>query len=231
MLTTLWDQWSLGTACTTWCLSADHAYLLTSTSLRWGAWRNIGMSTAILPSYVNDYKKPSRKHKCSPHLMLKDRSNTMTGRLMPFYWRQVTWSWWRLMLTRGRGKSMTGGRRNHMKRNTELLKESLCTSWRTSGQDVHEFYTKTVFSHPSCRGDSPLYDHMSWVGQVHHHYPRGMDSRREWDWGSAMKCKLSATSPTADSWDSSRLCKQKALCYPSDIFQSTHVGSRVESSM
>ena len=62
------------------------------------------MSTAMLPSYVNDCEKPSRKCKCSPCLMLRDRSDTMTGRLMPFHWRKVTWSWLELMPTGGRGK-------------------------------------------------------------------------------------------------------------------------------
>ena len=109
------------------------------------AWRNISVSIATLLSYVNDCKKPSRKHKCSPHLRLRDRSDTITGRLMPFHWRQVTWSWLKLMPTGGRGKWRTGGRRNHMKWNTKLLKESLCTSWKTSRQDVYESSTKTDF--------------------------------------------------------------------------------------
>ena len=64
---------------------------------------------------------------------------------------------------------------------------------------------------------------MSWVGLMHHHHPRGTDSRREWDSGSAKKCKLSATIPATDSWDSSRLGEQEALCYPLDIFWSVPV--------
>ena len=43
------------------------------------------MLIATLLSYVNDCEKPSRKCKCSPRLRLRDRSNTMTGRLMPFH--------------------------------------------------------------------------------------------------------------------------------------------------
>ena len=90
----------------------------------------------LLSSYVNNCNKPSRKHKHSPHLRLRDRSDTMTGGLMPFHWRKVTWSWLKLMPTGGRGKWRTGGGRNHMKWNTMLLKESLCTSWKTSRQDA-----------------------------------------------------------------------------------------------
>ena len=106
---------------------------------------NISMSTATLPSNMNDCEKPSRKPKCSQHLRLRDRSNTMTGRLMPFHWRQVTWSWLKLISTRGRGKWRASWRRNYMEWNTELLKESLCALWKTSGQDAHESSTKTDF--------------------------------------------------------------------------------------
>ena len=83
--------------------------------------------------------------KSSPHQRLGDRSDTMTGRIMQFHWRQVTWAWLKLMPTRGRGKWRTGGRRNCMKWNTKLLKESLHTSWRTSGWDAHESSTRTDF--------------------------------------------------------------------------------------
>ena len=73
----------------------------------------------------------------------------------------ITWSWLKLMPTRGRGKWRTSGRRNHMKWNTKLLKKSLHTSWRTNRQDNHEHSTKTNLSHHSCRGDSPLCGHAS----------------------------------------------------------------------
>ena len=62
------------------------------------------MLTAMLLSYMNDCEKPSRKCKHGACLRLIDRSDTMTGRLMSFHWRQVTWSWLKLMLTGGRGK-------------------------------------------------------------------------------------------------------------------------------
>ena len=34
-----------------------------------------GMLTAMLLSYVNDSEMPSRKHKCSPHLRLRDKQH------------------------------------------------------------------------------------------------------------------------------------------------------------
>ena len=69
------------------------------------------MLTTTLPSYVNGCRKPSRKHKCSPHQRLRDRSGTLIERLMPFHWNQVTWSWLKLMPTREREESegLVGG--------------------------------------------------------------------------------------------------------------------------
>ena len=58
----------------------------TSTSLLYGAWRNISVLNTLLLSYVNNCEKPSRKHKSSPLLRLRDRSNTTTERLMPYCW-------------------------------------------------------------------------------------------------------------------------------------------------
>ena len=155
MLTTLWDQPSLGTAHITGCLGADHAYPLTSTSLQYGAWRNTSVSTAMLLSYMNDCKKPSRKCKSSPLLRLRDRSSAMTERLMPFHLSQATWSWLKLIPTRGRRKWRTGGRRNHMKWYARWLRASLHTLGRVSGQEAHEFSLKPTFSHCSC-GGTPL---------------------------------------------------------------------------
>ena len=43
-------------------------------------------------------------------------------------------------------------------------------------------------------------------------------------------CKLSATSPATDSYDSSGL-GEEALCYPLNVFWSMPIGSRVKSSM
>ena len=77
---------------------------------------------------------------------------------------------------------------------------------------------KPTFSHYSCIGDLPLYGYASLAGPVHPHHPRGTNSGDDWDWGSAMKCKLSTTGPT-HSWDFSGLGEQKALCYLSNIFQ------------
>ena len=64
---------------------------------------------------------------------------------MSFHWNQMTWSWLKLMPTKGRGKLRTGGRRNHMKWSDRLLKACLPTSWKTSRQDAHESSTKTDF--------------------------------------------------------------------------------------
>ena len=54
------------------------------------------------------------------HLRGWDRSGAMTGKLMLFHWRQVMWSWLKLTPTGGRGKWRTGGRRNHIKWNTQV---------------------------------------------------------------------------------------------------------------
>ena len=66
-------------------------------------------------------------------------------KLMPFHCNQVTWSWLKPMTTRRRGKWRTGGRRNHTKWSTRLLKTSLPTLWKTSRQDAHKSSTKTNF--------------------------------------------------------------------------------------
>ena len=64
---------------------------------------NTSMLITTLLSYVNDCEKPSRKHKHSPHQKLRERSDTMIERLMPFHWNQAIWSWLKLMPTKGRG--------------------------------------------------------------------------------------------------------------------------------
>ena len=50
-------------------------------------------------------------------------------KLMPFHWNQVTWSWLKLMCTKGRERWRTSGRSNHMKWNARWLRASLPTSW------------------------------------------------------------------------------------------------------
>ena len=85
------------------------------------------MSIATLLSYVNDCKKPLGKQKCSPHQRLRDRSDTMTGRLMPFHWRQVTWSWLRLVPT-GKRKVKDQWEVEPYEVEHQVVKESLCTS-------------------------------------------------------------------------------------------------------
>ena len=60
------------------------------------------MLTTMLLSYVNDSGKPLRRLKCSPHQRQGDRRGTMLGKLMPFHWNQVTWSWLKLTHTGGK---------------------------------------------------------------------------------------------------------------------------------
>ena len=121
----------------------------------------------------------------SPLLRLRDRSDTMTERLLLYCSSQATWSWLKPMPTRGGGKWRTSGRRNCMKWNTDLLMASLHTSWRMSGEDAYESSTETKFFSPLMQRAPPLYGHASWEGQVHHHCPRGMNFRQEWGWASA----------------------------------------------
>ena len=126
-------------------------------------------------------------------------------KLMPFHWNQVTWSWLKPMPTGEGGKWRTGGRRNHTKWSTTLLKASLPTSWKTSGRTLKSPPLELTLSHCSYRGDSSLCVHACKVGQVHHHHPRGTNSGKEWDWESVTKCELSIIGPASDRWDSSRM--------------------------
>ena len=56
------------------------------------------MFIATLPSYVNDCEKPSRKCNHSPHLRLRDRSNTITGSANAISLETGDWAlakaWW-----------------------------------------------------------------------------------------------------------------------------------------
>ena len=104
------------------------------------------MLTTTLLSYVKGCRKPLKRLNCSPHYRQRDRSGTTIGKLMPFHWKQVIWSWLKLTPTGGGGKWRTGGRRNHRKWRAGLLRASLPTSWGTSGLDAHESYTETDFS-------------------------------------------------------------------------------------
>ena len=136
----------------------------------------------MLLSYVNGCGKPLKRLKCSPCQRQRDRSSTMIGKLMPFHWNQVTWSWLKLTcLQRGGGKWRTGGRRNHMKWSARLLKVSLPTSCKEPADRMlmsppPNFLT---FSHCSYRGGllSVQSCELS-AGQVHHHHPRGTNSGR-----------------------------------------------------
>ena len=166
--------------------------------------KNSVLTTTLL-SYVNGYGKPLERLKCIPHQRWRDRRGTMIGKLMPFHWNQVTWSWLKPMPTGGEEKWRTSGRRSHMKWSTRLLKASLPTLWGTSGQWMFMSPPpKLTFPHCSYRGDFSLYGHeLSRPGAPPPPYRN--NSRREWDWGNATKCKLSIASPASDRWDSSRM--------------------------
>ena len=131
--------------------------------------QHVGHYVADLHEYC---AKPSRKPKCSPHLRLRGKGDTMILRPMPFHWNQVTWSWSKLIPTMGRERWKTSGRKNHRKWNAGLLKASLHTSWRTSGPDTLTGPpSESTFSHHSHHGSSFMYRCMSWVDKVCHHHP------------------------------------------------------------
>ena len=94
-----------------------------------------------------------------------DRSSTMTERLIPFCWKQVTLSWLKLMPTAQRGKWRTGGRRNHIKWNDRSLMVSLHTSWGTGRQDTHKSSTKTDFFSSLLQGALPSL----WLSELSSH--------------------------------------------------------------
>ena len=102
------------------------------------AQKNASVSITTLLTYMIDCVKPSRKCKCSPHLRLKGRGDTIIARPMPFHWNQVTWSWQKLMPTKGGERWKTSGRRKHVKWNARWLKASLHTPWRTRRPDAHK---------------------------------------------------------------------------------------------
>ena len=145
MLTIPQDQPSPDTAHTIWCLGDDCAYLLIFIFPLLWAQKNTSMSTPMLLIYMSNCTRPSRKCKHSLHLRMKGRGNTMIIKLMPFHWNLVTWSWLKLTPTNGGERWTTSVRRNCMKWNAELLKVSLPTSWRTSGQNAHKSPTRIDF--------------------------------------------------------------------------------------
>ena len=103
------------------------------------AWKITSMLITMLLTYMSNCIKPSRRCKCSPHLRLKGRGDSRIIKLMPFHWSQGTWSWPKLMPTKGGERWKTTGRRNCMKWNAELLRVSLPTSWKTSGTGCSGF--------------------------------------------------------------------------------------------
>ena len=210
MLTIPQDQPSQDTAHTIWCLGNDCTYPLTSIfPLSW-AQKNTSVLIIMLLTYVSDCAKPSRKCKCSPYLRLKGRGNTLIVKLMPFHWNQATWSWLKLMPTKGGERWKTDGRSNHMKWNAELLKASLPTSWQTSKQDAHstgiDFFLITPVMWASlCSGVCTDVD------KVCHHCPGGAYLESEWEWGmpQSAKCLPLAqhqTGETSLGWINRKFC-------------------------
>ena len=191
------------------------------------------MLIAMFPSYVNDCEKSSGKCKCCPHQRLKDRSNTMIKGLMPFHWRKAD-----LVLaiadmsTRERGKWRASGRRNCMKWNDQDVEWS-APSYLVKNQWTQMLawvvHWRLTFSQCSCSRGLPFV----WLSNLSRptsspQHPRVIHSREEWDWGSTTECKLPAM---LTHWQTARgsssLDEQEALCYPSDIFWSIPVGSRM----
>ena len=110
-----------------------------------GVHRNTNVSTTTLLSCVKDCGRLSKRLRCSPYQRQRGRSGTTIGKLMQFYWNQMTWSCLKLMSTWGGEKWRIGGRRNCTKWSTKLWKASLPTLWKASGPDAHEFSTKIDF--------------------------------------------------------------------------------------
>ena len=87
----------------------DHAYPLTSISPWSGVHRNTNMLTTMSPSCVKDCGRPLKRLRCSPYQRQRDRSGTLIGKLTPFHWSQVTWSWLKPMPTGGRSRVLNCG--------------------------------------------------------------------------------------------------------------------------
>ena len=150
-------------------------------------------------SYVNSCGKPLKRLRCTANQRQRDRSSPMIGKLMPFHWNQLTWSWLKPTPT-GEDESegpMEGG-----------------TIWsREPGSWGHPFLPheepvdrmllspplKPTFPHCSYRGYSSLYGHAPKAGQVHHYGPRRTNSGREWDWGQSANCPLLAQCQTGET--------------------------------
>ena len=168
-------------------------------------WKNHSVSITTLLTYMSNCEKPSKKCKHSPHLMLKGRSDTMITRPMPFHLNQVTWSWWKPMPTKGGERSKTSGRRKCVKWNARLQKATLHISWKTNRPDAHESSIGIDFFSSPLQWELLYAPCMSWADKVCHHHPEGTYSESKWEWESATECKVSATSPASDRWDSCRV--------------------------
>ena len=104
--------------------------------------------------------KPSRKCKCSPHLRLKGRGDTMIVKLMPFHWNQATWSWLKPMPTKGGERWKTGGRRNHTN-NANCWRHPFLPHEKPVDWTLISPPPELTFSHYPHNGSS-MYRCMSW---------------------------------------------------------------------
>ena len=148
---------------------AAHTYPLTSISPWSGVHRNTNMLTTTLPSCMKDCGRPLKRLKCSPHQRQRDRSGTMIGKLMPFHWSQVTWSWLKPMPTGGGERWRISGRRNHVQSGAPNCGgHPFLPCEKPVDQMLMSPPPKLTFSHCSDRGVSSLYGCAGQVGQVHH---------------------------------------------------------------
>ena len=118
--------------------------------------RNTSGLTTTLASYVNSCGKPLKRFMCSPFQRQRDRSNTLIGKLMPFHWNQMTWSWLKPMPTRGGGgKGLVGG---------GAIWNGAAGCWRhpflpceePADETLMRLLLKPTFPHHSHRGDCCL---------------------------------------------------------------------------
>ena len=133
--------------------------------------------------------------------------------LMPFHLNLATWSWLKPMPTKGRGKWRTGGRRSCMiveHQVTDAIPSYFMKNQWTGCSPVLHWNWLFLITHH--KGYLPLYSCAGWVGKVCHHHPRGINSKREWDWGNvpqSVNCMLPTqwqTVETALGWVNRKLC-------------------------
>ena len=68
------------------------------------------------------------------------------------------------------------------------------------------------------------------MSKMYHFHPGQTYSRREWDWGITTTSRLPGAHPVSGKQHSSRVDQWEAMCFPMDISQNVHAGSRVKGS-